>query len=148
MTSDQSTRRSPTRDERQASAYLQVRRKDGTAIVSRDEAKAMTPREIIETFERRVDWHHIVERAIGGTMHPTNLDPLDRAEHKTIPSTSRVAKTRRIEKEQAEFRRRLLAKDRGERLPPPAKTKRGNRPMPGSRGSKFKRTMDGRTVLR
>lgn len=141
-------RRPPTRDERQAAAYLEIRRGDGTAIVTRDEAKSMTPREIIQTFEKRVHWHHNVEHAIGGTMHPTNISPLDPVEHKQVPSTTRVAKTKRIAKAQEEFRRRLLAKHSGDDLPPPTKTKRGYRPMPCGRRSRLKKTMLGKVVAR
>lgn len=89
-------RRKPTRDERQAAAYLMLTRGDGTPIVTRDEAKGMTAREIIERFEALVDWHHAIEHAIGGSMHPTNVGPMARDEHKQVPSAARVAKAKRM----------------------------------------------------
>ena len=102
-------RRPPTRDEKHATLCLLIKRGD-VPIISREEAKAMTPREIIREFDRRIHWHHNIERAIGGTMHPTNLEPLPPDEHKQIPSTSRVAKAERITKEHEDFQRRILAK--------------------------------------
>lgn len=55
---------------------------------------------------------------------------------------------KRIAKATEEFRRRLLAKDAGEQAKAPARTRRGNRPMPFARGSKLKRTVGGKVVER
>ena len=40
--------------------------------------------QIIREFDRRIHWHHNIERAIGGTMHPTNLEPLPPDELETV----------------------------------------------------------------
>lgn len=140
-------RRAPTRDERQAAAYLMIMDGTGKPIVSREEAKGMTPREIVEAFERRVDWHHGIEHAIGGSMHPTNLEPLSPEDHKVIPSTARVAKAKRISRDHEEFRKRILAKS-GQAEAPPRKTKKGYRPMAGTKASGMKKTMLGKVVRR
>lgn len=147
MTDESTKRRAPTRDERQATAYLMITRGDGTPIIDREEAKTMTAKEIVAEFEKRVQWHHEFEHALGGGMHPTMLTPLAPDEHKKIPSKARVEKAKRITKAQAAFQQRLLAKANGEK-PPPRKTKKGYAPMPGGRGSKVKRTMLGKVVPR
>lgn len=110
MTEAPPKRRPPTRDERQAAAYLMITRGDGTPIIDREEAKKMTAKEIVSEFEKRVQWHHEFEHALGGGMHPTMITPLATEEHKAIPSTSRVAKSKRITAEHEDFRRRILAK--------------------------------------
>lgn len=101
-----------TRDEREAAALLMVSRGNGTPIVSREEAKGMTAREIIETFHARTHVEHIVPHALTASNHPSNIQYLTPDEHapKTKRDVTEIAKTKRILKKQAEFRQRVLAK--------------------------------------
>lgn len=89
-------------------------------IIPYAEAKTLTEDQILARF----DWHHFpIAKANGGPDTHWNIQPMVRAAHReetakvTIPT---VAKGKRITKDQEEFRRRLLAKDRGEQ-PAPSK---------------------------
>ena len=106
------TRKALTRDERHAAAILMITRGDGTPIVTRAEAKAMTAKEIIEVFASRTNVEHIVPHALTANNHPSNIQYLTPDEHapKTKRDVTEIAKTKRISKKQAEFRQRLLAK--------------------------------------
>ncbi len=105
-------RKKLTKDERHAAALLMITRGDGTPIVTREEAKHLTPLEIIETFAERTHVEHIVPHALTGNNHPSNIQYLAPEEHapKTARDVTEIAKTKRIEAKQAEFRRRVLAK--------------------------------------
>lgn len=107
-----SPRKKLTRDERHAAAILMITRGDGTPIVSREEAKGMTAKEIIKAFAARTHVEHIVPHALTGNNHPSNIQYLAPDEHK--PKTSRdiseIAKTKRIEGDHEAFRRKMLAK--------------------------------------
>ena len=106
------TRKALTRDERHAAAILMITRGNGTPIVSREEAKGMTAREIIEAFHARTHIEHIVPHALTANNHPSNIQYLVPVEHapKTKRDVTEIAKSKRISKKQAEFRQRLLAK--------------------------------------
>ena len=106
------TRKPLTRDERHAAAILMITRGNGTPIVSREEAKGMTAREIIDAFHARTNVEHIVPHALTANNHPSNIQYLTPDEHapKTKRDVTEIAKTKRVAKKQAEFRRKLLAK--------------------------------------
>jgi hypothetical protein len=109
-------------------------------IISHDEAKKMTPRQIIARFELA----HNVPHAIGGSIHPANLEYKPKAQHRHETRTKdvpQIAKGKRLEKEQEDFRRRMLAKA-GQGKAPPKKPK--GRPMPGSRASGIRKRMSGK----
>lgn len=159
----QAGRRKPTRDERQAAAYLMITRGDGTPIVSREDVKHLTAREIIETFEERVHWDHIAARGfrkddspeeIARVDHPSNIQPLAIEQHgeKTPRDIRNVAKAKRVEKKHQDFRRRMLAKtghSDGCDVPKTRTTTSfGKQQMPFGRGSKLKKKMDGTVIER
>ncbi|WP_439372970.1 hypothetical protein [Bradyrhizobium sp. DASA03120] len=94
---------------------------DGTGklvkIIPHEDAVRMTEDQVLSLFR----FDHGVYHAHDGSDEFWNLTPMliqahDRkTRERDIPQ---IAKTRRIEKAQAEFRARLLAKDRGEPKPP------------------------------
>lgn len=146
-------RRPPTKDEIVAACILDITR-DGKPIVSREEAKHLTAREVYETFKERINIDHIIPRAIGGEDHHANYQPLLReAEHKpkTKKDITAIAKTKRIEKAQKEFRTKLLAKSglaesvcvsqtNGSRI--------RSRPLPGTKASGMRKRMSGKVERR
>jgi hypothetical protein len=99
-----------------ASALLTIVRDDGTGnlapVIPRDEAKQMTAESIVSRF----DFDHVELYALGGSIHPSNLVPRPRAEHreKSRKDTSVVAKVKRLSKDQEDFRSRVLARAPGE----------------------------------
>ena len=105
-------RKKLTRDERHAAALLMIKRGDGSYIVTREEAKHLTAREIIEAFGERTHVEHIVPHALDHNDHPSNIQFLTPDEHapKTRRDVTEIAKTKRIAKDHEEFRRKLLAK--------------------------------------
>lgn len=105
-------RKKLTRDEFDAVAVLHVRRSNGEPVISREEAAGMTPAEIVATFKKRIEVEHIVPFAITRNNHPSNLQFMAPDEHapKTKVDVREIAKTKRVEKKQAEFRRKLIAK--------------------------------------
>lgn len=146
-------RRPPTKDEIVAACILDITR-DGKPIVSRDEAKHLTAKEVFEVFRDRIAVDHIVPRAIGGEDHHSNYQPLLReAEHKpkTKKDIAAIAKTKRIAKQQQEFRSRLLAKsglaeDVG--IMQTSRSKRPSRALPGTKASGLKKKMNGKVERR
>lgn len=110
-------------------------------IIPHDEAKGMSAKQIIRKF--RPD-HYPKRHADGGPDKHWNLTWLPKADHdaktytKDIPE---VAKQDRLAPQQAEFRKRLLAKAGQGRAPPKKKPK--SRPMPGSRASGVRKRMNG-----
>jgi hypothetical protein len=95
--------------EKLASALLDRVNPDGTPVIDREVAKTMTIKQILAT----VEYDHGVHVAIGGDNHPTNLTPRTVADHRAKTAKidiPQIAKTKRIEREQAEFRRKLLVK--------------------------------------
>jgi hypothetical protein len=105
-------RRSPTPSEKWASCILQLRRGTGAPIVTREEAKPLSPREIIRLFNSRVIYAHGGAHANGGSMHPTNLWPTPRDEDakQTPKDISQIAKGKRIRQSEAEHKRTMAHK--------------------------------------
>ncbi len=137
-------RRRPNRTEQAAAALLAIKKGDGW-LIPEPLRSSGTATEIVAS----VDWHHNTPAAIGGTTAPQNIIPMTVADHavetatKTVPT---VAKGKRLEAAQVEFRRRLAVKsgqlnDDDE----PAPKKKKSRPMPGSRNhpSKLRKRMNG-----
>lgn len=140
--------------EKHASVRLMVPNGRGGLIIARGEAREWTPREIIREFDRRVIWQHAAARALGGTMHPTNLWPtlraIDRIE--TPRDISAIAKSKRLAREQRAFVARLLSKHGQARqipvdvrghladTPAPAKRPWGSRPFPKRKAAWPKRS--------
>ena len=100
-----------------------------------EHAKLMTAQQIISL----VEWHHIHYHVHDGCDEHWNLDPLPIRAHRKRTAeidVPQIAKTRRISKDQEEFRRRLLT-PRDER--PAKKSRLQSRPfqkrLPGPRGA-------------
>lgn len=118
----------PNLTEKLASALLMLTDETGALLVDREQAKGMSAAQIVGLFE----FDHGVHRAIEGTNHPTNLTPRIYAEHRAKTNKQdipQIAKTKRISKEQEEFRARLLRKVGGNAAPKP-RGKLRSRPMP------------------
>lgn len=148
-------RRDPNKAERIAACLLEIKRGDGTPIVSREEAKSLTAGEVYDVFMERVQIDHIVPRAVGGADHHANYQPLaPTVDHK--PKTKRdvreIAKTKRIKKQQEEFRQRLLAKSgAADDVAISTTTKRRkwrSKPLPGTKASGVKKRLDGKVERR
>lgn len=108
-----SKRKSFNRDDIDAIAFLQIKRGDGTPIVSREEAKSLSSREICDLFRSRTQIAHRAPSAITGNHHPTNLEFMATAQHRreTVEiDVPEIAKTKRIAKKHNEFKARLLSK--------------------------------------
>jgi hypothetical protein len=78
-------------------------------VISHEEAKSLTEDEILAKFE----WDHNVHFAIGGACQHWNLTPTPKAQHRQKTAKQdipQIAKTRRLEKAQEDFRRKVLAK--------------------------------------
>jgi hypothetical protein len=119
-----------------------MRSGDGAPIIDLDWARKATTDQIISKFEERREWDHASPVAIAGNNHPTNLQPLTIEEHavKTKSDVANIAKAKRLEIKQAEFRRRILAKTE----PTQPDRLRPSKPLPGSRTSGWKRRMNGK----
>ena len=122
-----------------ASALLQMVRYDDdeaefVRIIPYEDAKLMTADQIISLFNFD---HYPILFVNGGPDEPWNLVPRMIAAHRRKTArTDRpaIAKAVRIDKDTAEFRARLLAKDRGERAPQRSSIKsrgfdKGRRPI-------------------
>jgi len=105
-------RKAISRDALDVVALYLLKRGDGSFVITREETKNMEPEEIKALFRSRVQVEHMVPHALTQDDHPSNLQFLAPADHK--PKTARdvkaIAKSKRIAKKEAEFRRRLLAK--------------------------------------
>ncbi len=100
-----------------ASALLQMRDAKGRFLIPFQDSKLMTADQIISLFAFD---HYPIAKSAGGPDEPWNLDPIMIVPHrfKTACYDAPVhAKHKRITRTQEEFRRRLLAKDRGEPKP-------------------------------
>ena len=139
--------------ERLAATILQLKRADPLTglmipIIDWQWSRTKTPKEIVATFERWHRWDHFAALELGGTNHPSNVEPLPRLEHeavKTPQDIKKIAKKRRITAAQAECRKAML---RPNPQPEPAKrskpkAKIPSRPMNGTRASNWKHRMDG-----
>lgn len=101
-----------------AAALLQMLRPDENGklvpVIPHEDAKHMTADQIISLFNFD---HTPIPKAHGGPDAPWNLEPRPILEHRRKTAkvdVPMIAKTDRIIDAQAEFRRRLLAKDAGE----------------------------------
>lgn len=137
-------RRALTRTERYASVILELKRGTGEPLIARERAKGMTAEEIIKEFESKIEADHVTPLAMGGSHHPSNIQPLSKEDHlvKTKRDVAVIAKSKRIEADQAEFRRRMLEKVGQEPEDQPQR-RRKSRPMPGSKLSRWKKKIDG-----
>jgi hypothetical protein len=85
--------------------------KDGKLVpaLTYEQAKRMTEKEIEDLFH----WDHIAPHSIGGVCQHHNLQPLLKAQHAVKTATRdipAIAKTKRLEQAQEDFRRKVLAK--------------------------------------
>lgn len=138
-----------------AATLLQLKRGDGSLFIP-PEHRSKSAREIV----RLVQWDHMTPHAIGGSDHPSNLQPLMKREHleKTKRDVKAIAKGKRLQKKQAAHKQRMDEKAglavaveamnavvlRGAREVP----QRKGRPFPGSKASPFKRKMNGNVEIR
>jgi hypothetical protein len=86
-----------------------------------------------------VEWHHSFQHALGGDTRPQNITPMLKAAHAAHTNgkphlkdgdKSIIAKSKRITREQEEYRARMMAKQAGEAPPKrKAKAKIANRPF-------------------
>ena len=113
-------------------------------------AKQMTEDQVLSLFHFD---HDPKPKAFGGTDEHHNLVPRPIREHRIKTAkvdVPRIAKAARISADQEEFRCRMLAKsgqqesNEGMR----AAIKKPSRHMPGSRGSPWRKRMDGRVERR
>ena len=104
-------RRVPNMTERLAAVLLKLRLGDGWLIPEHLRSSG-TAKAIVGA----VEWDHIVLHAHGGDTRPQNIDPMRKADHreKSRGDTTKAAKANRIETDQAEFRKRMLAKLQGD----------------------------------
>lgn len=149
------TRKKPTLSERYASVVLMLKWGDGRPVVERERAKGMTAAEIIDAFEGQVQFDHGVHVAIDGSNHPTNLTPMLTAAHREKTNKvdiPQIAKTKRIKKQQEEFRQRLLAKTgAADDVSISTTTKRRkwrSKPLPGTKASGVRKRFDGKVERR
>ncbi|WP_035677659.1 hypothetical protein [Bradyrhizobium liaoningense] len=106
---------------RLAATLCEILTDDGTGklvkVIPHEDAVKMTEDQVLSLFH----FDHAIYHAQGGADAFWNLTPTLIPEHREktrkrdIPQ---IAKTRRIEQREAEFRARLLAKHRGEPRPP------------------------------
>jgi len=149
-------RKPPTLKEKLAAFVLTMKVEDNgqlVPLVSREEAKNMTTDQLLSLIHIDHDPIPVATAvALGMTAeeynHPTNLTPLPILTHRTKTATQDVptiAKGNRISASHEDFKRRLLAKVTGDA--PEEKPKR-KALIPGSRGTSFKRKINGRIERR
>jgi hypothetical protein len=99
---------------------------------------------------RFVEADHNVLHALGGNTCPQNLNLLPRPAHreKSRRDTAIAAKVKRIADTQAEFWRRINAKQHGLALAAPRLTRRGHRPLPCGRDSPWRKPLMSNAVRR
>lgn len=101
---------------------------DYVRVISHEAAKKMTVDQILSS----VEWHHApIPKAEDGPDEPWNLVPIPKAKHREITAKfdiPRIAKNKRITKDQEEHRRRMLAKEPGKSARP--KSRWASRPFP------------------
>ena len=101
-----------------AAALLALKDDAGEPLIPWEHAKAMTSDQIISLFHFD---HYPIRAEAGGPALPWNLVPrLIRAHRRKTAKVDipEIAKIRHVIAAEAEFRARLLAKDRGEPRPP------------------------------
>lgn len=127
---------------RLAAALCSMIKEDGSPLIPqsvRDQG--------VKAILAHIQWDHIVPVAVGGGNHPSNLQPLTKEDHlvKTKRDVKEIAKGKRIQREQEEFRRRLLAKQTGEEA---EATPRRKALIQGSKGTAFRKKINGRVERR
>lgn len=145
-----------TRDERHARAILMIRNGIGESVIDQEWAKTATPRDIVDRFEKMFHDDHRIPRGLGGSEHVSNRQPLSPEDHreKTKRDVKTIAKSKRVEKAQDEFRAKILARTFGEDAPPNMGPKKkdkktwSGRKMPCGRSSPFTKKMSGAVVRR
>lgn len=117
-----------------ASALLQTLRDDGTGklvrVIPHDEAKRMSAEAVISRFHFD---HDPIPHSQGGPDEAWNITPRLADEHRAKTAKvdiPRIAKDKRLTRDQAEFRARLLAKATGEDPPEQRRDKRKIPPRP------------------
>lgn len=120
-------------------------------IIPREIAANLSAGEIISM----VDWNHIVPHAIGGSDHPSNLEPMLRPEHRRRTAkidVPQIAKTKRIARKHEAHGNTILAKisleDRVAKDDTKPKRKWQQRPMPGTKASGVKKKFSGEVQKR
>jgi hypothetical protein len=112
-------------------------------IKDEDMRKSGTTDEIINA----VQFDHRTPVALGGKRVPQNGQPLANhtGEHKakSREDNRKAKRATRVGRTNDEFWARVAAKRAGETPQAPTQTRKGNRPMPGSRASNWKRKLDG-----
>lgn len=149
-------RKTPTLKEKLAAFVLTMKVEENgqlVPLVSRDQAKNMTADQLISLIQ--IDHAPIpvaTAVALGMTPdeynHPTNLTPLPIMEHRIKTATRDVptiAKGNRITAAHEDFKRRILAKVTGEETGQDPKRKAL---IPGSRGTGFRKKINGRVERR
>lgn len=128
-----------SKDTKLAAALLQLRDEQGVLLIPYEHAKLMSDEQIISLFQ----FDHNIRHIDGGPAEPWNLAPMLIAGHRRKTATKDVPEIRkrvRIVADEAEFRRRMLAKDAGEPRPAPAKAKRKIQGRPLRSGNNLRRS--------
>ena len=106
-----------TQTERFAAVILDLKRGNGEPFIARADAKTMTAQQIVDCFKKLTNEAHVVPHAIGGSAHPSNMTIMETEQHLKETRTidiPQIAQTKRIEKQHAAFRARILAKTDGD----------------------------------
>jgi hypothetical protein len=128
-------RRAPNKTERIAACLLMLKHGDEWLI-----PEPLRSTGTAEEICRCVDWDHAFRHASGGDTRPQNITPMRKADHKLKTFGSKAttagsdvhgaAQDKRIQRKQAEFKARMLAKATGEEPPrKKAKAKISSRPF-------------------
>lgn len=149
-------RRRLTLTERYASVILDLKRGNGTPFIERERAKHLTAGEIVEEFEARIQFDHVVPVAIDGSNHPTNVTAMETARHREKTSRRdipQIAKSKRIARSRARHETAMAGK--ANHAPGVAKMNAKarsvwptQRAMAGSRSNSLKKKLNGRVEQR
>lgn len=92
---------------------------------------------------RYVEGDHNIPFALGGDTRPQNCNLFAKSVHaaKTAKDVVAIAKSKRLQKQVAEFHRKLFAKTNGLQNLAPQKTAKGNLPLPCGRHSGWKKPL-------
>ncbi len=119
---------------------------DGKPLITRDQARNMTGAQILREWRKGVIRQHGGAHATGGSCEPFNIWYTPRAIDavETPRDISRIAKGRRIQKKLGPHRELLLSKiGQAPGEPPLPARKKAARPIPGSRGTPYRKRMNG-----
>lgn len=135
------TRKHISRETKLAAVLLMLVRPDENGVmvpcIPLQRARSMTPKQIIAHF----DFDHAIPHSLDGPDTPWNLTPRLRVDHKakTKKDVREIAKVKRGVKKR---RKKAYAAELEYREKAKAKA------LPGSRGSKWKRKLNGKVELR